>query len=88
MGLDATASHRSGALQIEKYRASKAGRPDKGAEQQRNREVGLFKKKRSVFEVLSPLGEPRHCYSLAGCEARTAQLVSDRVYSPLFRSEP
>lgn len=48
MGLDATASHRSGALQIEKCQASKAGRPDKGAEQQRNREVGLFNKEKCL----------------------------------------
>lgn len=90
VGLDATASNRSGALQTEKGRASRAGRPDKGAEHQRNREVGLFKKRKekSVFEVLSPVEEPRCCCSLAGCEARTAQLVSDRFYSPLFRAEP
>lgn len=55
-----------------------AGRSNKGAKQQGNKEVGLFKKKKSVFGVLSAT-EARRCFSLAACEARTAQLFSDQV---------
>lgn len=44
------------------------------------RSVSLKKKKSGAFEVLSAVGELRRCFSLAGCEARTAPLFSDKVF--------
>lgn len=48
------ASNHNGVLHREvTLRGFANGKPNKGAKHPRNREVGLFKKKKKVFEVLS-----------------------------------